>query len=230
MGARGHTLCLDVVIGGVPTEALVDSCSEVTIISRSMLHEIGKGQHKQGKPCPLLDTPSLALYGKSGQELKVTGELTVTVEAGGRSVSVPVFVQPQSGQKCLLGMNVCPALGLSFKDGDGKPLREQGTTRSGKVCLVQSCSIPCRSGKLVKARVEPACEHLEVLFEPGPRLSQVGVGAPESLLTLEEDGTVMVPVQNFSDSDRPVARILERGVLMYARVSAREKFTRPRPL
>ena len=223
VGARGHTLCLDVVIGGVPTEALVDSCSEVTIISRSMLHEIGKEQHKQGKPCPLLDTPSLALYGKSGQELKVTGELTVTVEAGGRSVSVPVFVQPQSGQKCLLGMNVCPALGLSFTDGDGKPLREQGTTRSGKVCLVQSCSIPCRSGKLVKARVEPACEHLEVLFEPGPRLSQVGLGAPESLLTLEDDGTVMVPVQNFSDSEM----VLRQGDELGSAVELSEELTCP---
>ena len=35
VGALGHTLCLDITVEGVQVEALVDSCSEVTIISRS---------------------------------------------------------------------------------------------------------------------------------------------------------------------------------------------------
>ena len=52
VGALGHTLCLDVTVEGVQIEALVDSCSEVTIISRSFLHEIGKGCKEKGRPLP----------------------------------------------------------------------------------------------------------------------------------------------------------------------------------
>ena len=33
--------------------------------------------------------------------MQITAQLTVTIEAGGRSVVVPVFVQPHSDQKCL---------------------------------------------------------------------------------------------------------------------------------
>ena len=49
VGVLGHALCLDVMIEGVQVEALVDSCSEVTIISRSLLHEIGKCCKEQGE-------------------------------------------------------------------------------------------------------------------------------------------------------------------------------------
>ena len=109
VGVLGHTLCLDVTIEGVQVEALVDSCSEVIIISRSLLHEIGKYCKEQGRPLPQLAIPSLALYGKSDKQLEITAQLTVNMVADGRTVRVPVFVQPHSEQQCLLGMNACPA-------------------------------------------------------------------------------------------------------------------------
>ena len=60
----------------------------------------------------------------------------LNVEADGKSVRVPVFIHPHSDQKCLLGMNACPALGISFTDGKGLPLKEhnqQSSEKAGKV-------------------------------------------------------------------------------------------------
>lgn len=37
-------------------------------------------------------------------------------------VSVPVLVQPDSDQACLVGMNMAPLLGLSFLGANGQPL------------------------------------------------------------------------------------------------------------
>ena len=199
VAVQGHTLYLDVVIDGVPVEAMVDSCSEITIISRSMLHEIGRQHHKEGRPCPTLSSPSLALYGKSESQLRVTAQLTVTITADGKSLDVPVFVQPECNQKCLLGMNICPALGLTFKDSKGQPLREHGAQKDCKVYLLQSCLIPQRAGKFVKARVEPIHDSIEILLEPGPNLNERSLFAPESFLTASPDGTVMIPVQNFGN-------------------------------
>ena len=70
VSASGHTLCLDLTVEGVQVEALVDTCSEVTIISRSLLHEIGEKCKEQGRPLPQLVVPSLALYGKSDTQLE----------------------------------------------------------------------------------------------------------------------------------------------------------------
>ena len=107
---------------------------------------------------PQLAIPSLALYGKSDKQLEITVQLTVNMVADGRTVTVPVFVQPHSEQKCLLGMNACPALGVSFTDGKRVPLRKhspQGDEVAGKVYLVRTCSIPRMAGKFIEARVKP---------------------------------------------------------------------------
>ena len=96
VGALGHTLCLDITVEGVQVEALVDSCSEVTIISHSLLHEIGKCCKEKGRPLPQLVVPSLALYDKSDKQLEISAQLTVSMETDGKSVMVPVFVQPHT--------------------------------------------------------------------------------------------------------------------------------------
>ena len=231
VGVLGHTLCLDLMVEGVQVEALVDTCSEVTIISRSLLHEIGKCCKEQGRPLPQLVVPSLTLYGKSDKQLEITAQLTVNMVADGRSVRVPAFVQPHSEQKCLLGMNASPALGLSFTDGKGVPLRKhspQGDDVAGKVYLVQTCSIPKMAGKFIEARVEPSVREKEILFEPCGRLAQENLSAPESLLVPRQDGTVLIPMQNFGESAVTMTRGVElRSVIPF---QIESKFPRPEEL
>ena len=60
---------------------------------------------------------------KEGPVLLVTTETNLTLMVDGKTVFVPVFIQPDSSQCCLLGMNAAQPLGLLFLDGTGKPLR-----------------------------------------------------------------------------------------------------------
>jgi hypothetical protein len=55
IAAIGPTLLLDVMIEGEPVEAMVDSGSQSTIISRETLHKIGRRLSRQGQPVPLLE-------------------------------------------------------------------------------------------------------------------------------------------------------------------------------
>ena len=75
-----------------------------------------------------------------GRELLITAELQVTLEADCKSTCVSVFVQPNSKQKCLLGMNAIPSLGISVLRANGEPLisaSEPSSPKVANVCLVQ---------------------------------------------------------------------------------------------
>lgn len=67
-----------------------------------------------------------------------------------------VFFQPNSEQKCLLGMNAIISLGISAFRANNKPLIsvcEPSTPKVASVHLVQSTTIPSHKGNFVKARV-----------------------------------------------------------------------------
>ena len=76
------------------------------------------------KPLPELSLPSVQLFGKDGHhEIKITAEIDLQLQADGKTVTIPVFVQPNSSQDCLLGTSACIPLGLQFLDGKGKLLQ-----------------------------------------------------------------------------------------------------------
>lgn len=52
----------------------------------------------------------------------MTAQVLFTLAVDGKSTTVPVFVQPDSEQECLLGSNVLPALGISVVRADGRKL------------------------------------------------------------------------------------------------------------
>ena len=101
-------------------------------------------------------------------EMKVTAQVTLQVEADGVSVPVLLFVQPNSSQPCLIGMNAAPALGLKFLNATGQPLRKAGTAVTGNPCvsLIQSKAVPARATSFVEAVVEmKLLEGAQILFE-----------------------------------------------------------------
>ena len=108
-GAVGPVMSLKVKIEGVEVDAMVDTGSQSTVISCSMLHKIRWHLKSQGKIFPKLSRPHLQLYGKGGKDdtsqLNITAETIVAIEADGHQVNTPVFVQPASEQLCLLGTN-----------------------------------------------------------------------------------------------------------------------------
>lgn len=98
--AVGPTVCLSITIEGVPADALVDTGSQSTIISRSMLHDIGRQLKSKGQPVPTLERPTVRLFGKDGagggRKLLITAQLQVNIEHDGETTCVTVFVQPDS--------------------------------------------------------------------------------------------------------------------------------------
>ena len=115
-GAVGSLVYVEVLIEGVPVSVMLDTGAQSTIISLSTLHAVNKSLLQQGKKLPPLELPTVRLYGKDGpkggKELTITAQISLTFVNGNKSVSVPVFIQPDSEQACLLGVNVIPALGL----------------------------------------------------------------------------------------------------------------------
>ena len=207
--AVGPTLCMPVNVGGVTVEAFVDTGSQSTIISRAMLHEIARHWKSQGQPLPVLEEPTVRLFGKDGRgggrELVITAQLQIPIEADGESTVVPVFVQPESAQQCLLGMNVLPALGLTMCRANGEPL----ITRVGDdsvvsyVRLVQSSTVPSLKGCFLRVEVADALPKLgggdcpPVLFEPCKDvLEPMGLCMLESLVAVDGEGFALVPVEN----------------------------------
>ena len=210
----GPMLFLDLEIEGVPVEAVVDCGSPATIIFRSMLHEIARSLQRAGKPSPQMSKPSIKVYGKdgkkSGHELVCTAQLEVTIQADGQTACVPVIIQPDSEQACLLGTNATSLLGLKFLRATNKSLRagtepKQSVTRDR---LVRTISIPSQASKIVKAEIE------HWVFEPDvDMMESSGLSIPDTVLTIGEKGRVYIPLQNLQSTRVKLHGGAELGVI-----------------
>ena len=227
--AVGPSLYMGLSIEGIPVVSMVDCGSPSTIISRSLLHRIVQQMKCDGKPLPELSIPSVQLFGKDGHhEIKITAQVDLQLQAGGKNVTIPVFIQPNSSQDCLLGTNACIPLGLQFLDGKGEPLQafsglksDTGSVKQetkpliSRVSLIQASTIPSRKCKLLSANVSG--EHSpgeQFLFEPeGSKLQSLGLSTLDSLVTLHEGGKVFIPVQNFETNSVELPCGLELGIV-----------------
>ena len=200
--AVGPTLLLDVSIEGLPVKATIDTGAQSTIISRSTLHVIGRHLSQSGHPLPTLEKPIVQLHGKDGpgggRQLTITAQLQLTFTVDGESVNVLVFVQPDSEQPCLLGMNAIPSLGITVLRRNGEPILSNATKFEpcvARVSLVESVIIPGQKRSYLKAHVDcdgPIAD--DFLFEPHHHvLGALGVCAQESIFHKRDDGTILVP-------------------------------------
>ena len=118
----------------------------------------------------------------------------------GRSANVPVFVQPDSEQCCLLGMNAISSLGIHVVRSTGEALlpASQDEPLVATVNLLSSITIPSQSGHIVKAQLFQSNAGMgDLLFEPCHNLlAPLGVSAQESVLSRCDDHTVLVPMEN----------------------------------
>ena len=165
---------------------------------------------------PQLQVPTVRLYGKDGKktksELNISAGVLLTMEADSTQIQTPVFIQPDSDQSCLLGMNAAPSLSLQFLRANGQPLKSTAKSTIAeqhfslaKVCLVESTTIPARKGRFLEATIEPSLvKGAEVLFEPQVQSLQAkGLSTQEALLTVTPSGNILVPLLNmeFSNSN-----------------------------
>ena len=211
-GAIGPTLMLELNVEDVGLAAVVDTASNSTIMSRSMLHEIKDHLQSRGKSMPPLERPCVPLYGKEGTKgkpLNITAQVTLTYSCEGRSVTVPTFIQFDSKQKCLIGMNVIPFLDITVRRSNGKPLHAI-VEREAQVRLIQSITIPSRKGRVVEVQVDGENHHgNHFLFQPEHKLmDDLGMWSQVSSITVQPSGKALIPVQNFQG----ISVTLEGGV------------------
>ena len=227
----GPLLYCDLEVEGVPVVSMVDCGSQTTIISRLFLHRIARQLQSDGKPLPELKMPTVRLYGKDGpsgnNQLPITAQVDLFVKAGGKAMSVSMFVQPDSAQECLLGTNASIPLGFQFVDGKGKPLRSSlepqfelesksvYEPQVAHVSLIQASSIPSRKCRFLKAKVSGECSPGDqFLFESrSAELRPLGLSALDSLVTLSDERTVLIPVQNFEKCTVDLPSDIELGVV-----------------
>ena len=205
IGAVGSSYWLDIAVGGVVAPALVDMRSQSTIILRAFLHKVFAHMKKSGKTPPRLEYPSAKLKGKGGDSIPVTAQVTLRVNVDEKSTFVPAFIQPEGEQECLLGSNVHPALGISVVRANGQPLvprQDKGGVQVASVNLIQAAAIPGLKGCFVQARVDMVQSDGEcLLFEPEHQsLDSLGVSALESLISVDNKGIALVPIQNCQGS------------------------------
>ena len=167
--------------------------------------------------------PTVRLYGKDGpngiNQLPITAQVDLRLQMNGETIIVPVFVQPDSTQECLLGTNASIPLGFKFTDGKGKPLRtdlEPDPNPSvARVSLIKATTIPSQKSCLLKARVTGEhCSGKQFIFESeNAQLQPLDVCTSDSLVTMRDGGTVFIPVHNFSNHSIRLPSDTESGTL-----------------
>ena len=220
--AVGPTVYVQVEVSGVSVEAMLDTGAQSTIISRELLHKVVRHLQATSKPVPKLRIPSAKLYGKDGteggREIVITAELDLEISVDGESISVPVFVQPGSSQPCLLGMNAIPALGFSLLSPKGQILivRNDSKPKVSVVRLVQGVTVPSLKGSFVKVKADgvSVLPGDSLLFEPvNDHLESKGLYSHESLVTIDRDGCMLVPMVNVHGA---ATRLIEGMEIGYA--------------
>ena len=218
--AVGPTVYVQVSTCGVPVEAMLDTGAQSTIVSRELYHKVVCHLRTGDKPVPELKTPSARLYGKDGveggREIVVTAQMDMDIAVDGESVCVPVFVQPGSSQPLLLGMNAIPALGFSLLRPSGQPLitRNNPDPNVSVVRLVQGVTVPSLKGSFVKVKANEmyALPGDSVLFEPSNcQLEHKGLYSQESLVTVDDDGCILVPMVNVHGASTSLLEGMEIG-------------------
>ena len=189
-GAVGPILYLEVTVEGQPVTTVADSGSQATIISRAFLHQISEHLHCEGRTLPKLEMPTVQLYGKGGKEggkeLIISAQSYLTFAADDRMVTVPVFIQPDSEVLCLLGMNVLPALGVTFLRADSESLQTSESLLhnppTAQVHLVRTSYVPTQKGAFLEAVPDqPLQECCDLVFKPAQEaLEPFGIRAPEA--------------------------------------------------
>lgn len=200
-GAVGPSYWLQISVEGLTVPALVDMGSQAMIISRSLLHKIFQHLKKKGKELPKLVPPSTKFKGKGGHPIDVTTQVTFTLTLDGQSATIPVFVQPNSEQECLLGSNVLPSLSIAVIHANGKPLTAaiENNTTPARVNLVQATALPGMKECYAKVQIDTEqYRGSDQLFEPEHRvLETLGVSAIESLISVDSNGIALIPLKNY---------------------------------
>ncbi len=108
-GTVGWLAYATVKLAGVPTEAMLDTGSSVSLMSQSLFFKVGKAAKI---PVEAIQHPDVPLKDFSQNHIPVTGRVEIKVEARGKSIVIPIYILPGAEPPCLLGLSAVQELGL----------------------------------------------------------------------------------------------------------------------
>ena len=184
-------LLWEVRVGGVAMQGLVDTGSQVTLVTESLYE-----RKLQSAAC---HTFRFTLTAANGRSIPTVGCIVTSISHEGSVVPdcVVVVVKDAPGQPdCLLGMNFLTKLPNFLPPLIPDPLSKTYLAKAPRVAMV----IPARTVQHVTLTAGPTDGYGTVLMEPAANSPVDGLALIPTFVQLR-DGRARVPVMNISDED-----------------------------
>ena len=205
---------VEVQIEGVPIRGIVDTGSDITILSRTAFKEIATAcslKKEQFKP----PDRTACTYGH--HPLKLDGQIDLQIKFGEKSMCERVYVKLDAPDALLLSENVCCKLNIVTYHPDVQtvlPAIDQSKSKKKKnkkarVSLIQTVRLPAESSALVEVEVKESTDTSYLMLELD-QLWHNTLMVNDCLL--KNDGSGSAPIIVFNTS--LCTQVLEKGTYL----------------
>ena len=185
-------------IGGIESQALFDTGSPVSLISREIYEQMRDDK-------PPLETTSSEITAANGTAVKIFGKASFEFFTGVKTYTWSFLVADIKGGSCIVGQDFIGSQGRSLKWSNLAWKTKAGVVQLfsldsntvGKIHVVEQVSIPPRSKMFVEGKIENPVHDKVCMVEPLVSLRKNGVMVAKSLV--DGDGKPILSVMNLTD-------------------------------
>ncbi|KAL5015456.1 hypothetical protein ScPMuIL_009726 [Solemya velum] len=204
----GRNIVVPVGINGVKTECIVDTGADITVLATNFAENIGL-RYGDAERANLLNA-------QDGREMEAVMNISVDLELGDcRPINWPICIAPIRDD-VLIGMDLLEKLDgvILARQGDlllGGTLvpgryRAESACHVARVCVSEKTTLPPRSEKIVKGKVDNPEENITGVLDPASLKRGVHVGSVFVHIKPE------IPVRMVNPTDHCVT--LSKGTLL----------------
>ena len=201
--------CIEVQIEGVPIRGIVDTSSDITIITGPAFREIVNiskvPKRKQFKPA------KRKAYTYGHHPLSLDGQIDLHIKFGKKCICETVYIKLDAPDTLLLSENVCCKLDIASYHPDVQPVdqgRPKGKKKKTKIKLIQTVRLPTGSSAVLQVKVkEPAGTDLMLELD---KFWQDILLVKDCLLKSKSSASVPIIMTNTSLS----TQVLKRGTYL----------------
>ena len=165
----GTPKSIEVQIEGLPIRGIIDTGSDITILSGTAFQEIVTAcgiKREQFKP------PDTTACSYGHQPLKLDGQLDLQVKFGEKSMCERVYIKLDAPDALLLSENVCCKLNIATYHPDVQsvlPATDQNKMKKNnkktRISLIQTVCLPADSSALVQVEVKESINTTYLMLE-----------------------------------------------------------------
>jgi len=198
--------CIEVQIEGVPIRGIVDTGSDITILSGPAFREIVNiskvPKKEQFKPA------NRKAYTYGHHPLSLDGQIDLHTKFGEKCICETVYIKLDAPDTLLLSENVCCKLDIVSYHPDVQPVDQGRPKGKKKIKLIQTVHLPTGSSAVVQVKVkEPAGTDLMLELD---KSWQDIIMVKDCLLKSENSGSAPIIMTNTSLS----TQVLKRGTYL----------------